>query len=100
MCTVVAPDTGSGDQRAARSRRRRSFIALLEWAFQSGTEPPCFDAADVDDDGVVFPLIDALYLGAWAFLAGPVPPTPGPNECGIDATEDETDCATASQECR
>ncbi|MCI0652217.1 MAG: proprotein convertase P-domain-containing protein, partial [Planctomycetes bacterium] len=36
-------------------------LALLNWQFNAGAEPPCFDAADVDGNSAVNALIDALY---------------------------------------
>ena len=59
-----------------------------------GPFPPCLDAADVDDNGAQFALLDALYLLNWGFAGGDAPPDPGPFECGIDPTDDDLECDT------
>ncbi len=74
-------------------------IALLEWAFLAGPEPPCLDAADAHDGGTIFALTDALYLLLWGFAHGPAPPLPGPDRCGIDPTDDEVGCTLAPEGC-
>ncbi len=68
-------------------------LALLLWQFGDGVEPPCLDAADSDDSGAVNVLVDALHLLAWSFAAGPPPAAPGPLDCGLDPTADDTACA-------
>ena len=57
------------------------------------------DAADVDDSGEVSALLDALALLQWAFTDGDEPPDPGPDVCGDDPTDDDTDCETQSDGC-
>ncbi len=74
-------------------------ISLLLWQFAEGDDPPCMDAADVNDDGEVTALTDALALVSWAFVGGEIPPDPGPDECGLDPEEDEVDCLTVADEC-
>ncbi len=81
--------SGGGDVNALLDA-----IALLAWQFGAGAEPSCMDAADADDNGEVHALIDALYLLTWGFMGGTAPPDPGPTTCGVDITEDETECAT------
>jgi hypothetical protein len=57
-----------------------------------GFDPPCLDACDSDDTGVI-DVTDATYLLNYLFIAGsPVPPPPGPRVPGPDPTEDELDC--------
>ncbi|MCI0651667.1 MAG: hypothetical protein L0Z55_07275 [Planctomycetes bacterium] len=68
-------------------------VFILNWQFNAGADPVCFDAADSDDNGAVQALVDALYLLAWAFSSGPPLPAPGPVVCGPDPTADALDCA-------
>ena len=72
---------------------------MLEYAFLQGPDLPCQDAADIDDNGDVSALIDALYLLRYGFLDGPAPPDPGRDECGLDSTEDEIGCETLTEAC-
>lgn len=70
---------------------------LLEGLFgESETDFVCFDAADVNDDGVITQG-DAIYLTNWVFLDGDEPPDPGPFECGPDP--DVTDCDESPDPC-
>ncbi len=72
-------------------------LAILDWQFGTGEEPPCMDAADADDNGSVSAILEALYLLQWQFTEGPFPPDPGPDVCGLDATDDSVDCATTTE---
>ncbi len=72
-------------------------LAILDWQFGTGEEPPCMDAADADDNGSVSAILEALYLLQWQFIEGPAPPDPGPDFCGLDATDDTVDCATSTE---
>ena len=63
------------------------------------------DAADVDDDGRVL-INDAVSVFGWLFSGGasPAPPAPAvadypPENCGVDGSDDELGCATASPKC-
>ena len=58
------------------------------------------DAADIDDHGNVFALLDALELLLWAFDDGDIPPDPGPDDCGSDPTEDDVGCLTVPEGCQ
>ena len=73
-------------------------LQLLDYGFTAGSEPPCFEAADVNGNNKVDgdTLADALYLFRWGFLAGFAPPDPGPTVCGPDPDDpdcDALDCA-------
>ena len=70
-------------------------IFVLNYLFLGGSEPPCVDAADVDDNGEVN-IADATSLLSFLFLGGQTPPAPGPNTCGADPTEDPLDCHSFS----
>ncbi len=74
-------------------------IFLLEWSFLDGREPPCLDAADVDDSGTISGLLDALYLLEWNFTDGESPPAPGPERCGPDLSADGLGCAASPDAC-
>ena len=79
-------------------------VYMLNWGFMDGEEPPCLDAADIDDSGLINALLDSLYLLTWAFIGGDrypdPPPDPGTETCGSDPTDDDEDtveigCAVA-----
>ena len=64
-------------------------ITLLDHLFNGQSEPPCRDAADSNDDGILN-VADAVYH--FFFLFGAVPPlAPWPN-CGTDPSSDLLDC--------
>lgn len=74
-------------------------IYLLTFNFLGGTTPSCLDAADVDDDGrVLGQVTDSVFLLNGLFLGGPMPPTPGPHDCGGDPTPDDLRCTTSGCE--
>ncbi len=58
--------------------------------FTGGKEPPCLDAADVNDDGVV-DISDPVGLLGFLFLGGE-PPSKTPGEMEEDVTEDSLEC--------
>ena len=58
----------------------------------SGGTPPCFDAADVNDNGLPDYLVDATYLFNYMFSQSSPPPSPF-SMCGCDDTPDSLDCA-------
>ena len=62
-------------------------IATLGWLFLGGPGPTCQDAAGAQDDGSVN-IADAVYTLSWLFLGNEAPPSPGPEACGGDPTED------------
>ncbi|MBN1421241.1 MAG: hypothetical protein JXP34_20880 [Planctomycetes bacterium] len=68
-------------------------IALLNYQFASGAEPPCLDAGDIDDNGV-FTIGDAVTLLNYQFASGIPPAPPGPFACGVDPTDDALGCAS------
>jgi len=88
---VVAFKRGDADGDGAVSAIVDALF-VLDWAFNNRPSPPCLDAADANDNGAVGALTDALFLLQWGFLGGPVPPAPGPDACGVDATEDGNAC--------
>ena len=64
---------------------------LLEWLSGGEDAPSCWDAADVNDNGVV-ELEDATYLEIFLQGSGP-PPLPPYPDCGLDPTPDDSlDC--------
>ncbi|MEM7168029.1 MAG: dockerin type I repeat-containing protein [Planctomycetota bacterium] len=69
----------------------------LGYLFQSGSVPPCADAADVNDDGAIN-LTDAIYLANFFFAMGPTPAAPYP-ACLVDPTADALDCLVSPIGC-
>lgn len=66
-------------------------IHMFNNGFVAGSGPlECFDAADVNDDGL-FDIADGIYLLTYLFTSGPPPAPPG-TECGPDLTPDALDC--------
>ncbi|MCA8962367.1 MAG: hypothetical protein KDC38_17700 [Planctomycetes bacterium] len=60
--------------------------------FAGGAPPLCRDAGDSNDDGVL-DVGDAIHMLSALFdFASPLPPPPGPFECGGDPTPDTLDC--------
>ncbi len=72
---------------------------LLAWAFTAGGEPPCRDAADMDNNGVNSALLDALFLLVWAFSGGADPVAPGTETCGEDPGAVGPGCETEPDPC-
>ena len=70
-----------------------AFAALfiLSNGFSGGPFPGCLDAADADDNGDYFPILESLYILGFGFIGGPPPPDPHPN-CGGDPTLDDLGC--------
>ena len=54
------------------------LVHLVDFMFNGGTEPVCFEEADVDDDFVTeLNIADLVYLVDYIFLGGPaLPPCP------------------------
>lgn len=76
-------------------------VYLLKHLYVPGADdPPCMDAADVDDGGPedAPTMGDAIYLLKWLYVPGsPPPPEPYgegvyPVDCGYDPTPDYMDC--------
>lgn len=63
-------------------------VFTLNWLFQGGTTPACFDAADTDDSGGI-DLTDPIALLNYLFTGGIAPRAPGPDNLGPDPTPDE-----------
>ena len=85
---------GNGDVSAIRDG-----LALLNWGFNEGDEPPCLDAADADGNDRVSALADGLFLLGWGFTGGTAPPDPGPHECGLDPEMDDLSCDAVADTC-
>jgi hypothetical protein len=51
----------------------------------------CFDAADANDDGNLN-IADAIATLSALFNGGPNPPSPGPDNCDLDPTDDFLGC--------
>ena len=67
-------------------------IATLGLLF-SGGSVSCDDAADSNDDGAV-DIADAIKVLGVLFSGDTPPATPGPDNCGIDPTDDALECET------
>lgn len=64
-------------------------VFLTSYLFDSGTAPPCLDAADVNDDGSLS-VTDVIFL--LRFLGGSPPPPPPFAVAGTDPTPDSFTC--------
>ncbi|MEM7261572.1 MAG: LamG domain-containing protein [Planctomycetota bacterium] len=81
-----------GDADASGAVNITDGIFVLNFLFLGGNDPSCKDAADADDSGAVN-ITDGIFILNFLFLGGgdPAPPF---KACGIDTTEDATDCLT------
>ena len=70
-------------------------IFLLRHLFQQGTDPPCEDAADINDDGIL-DVTDAVITLTYLFRGVDLSAPPGPSVCGNDPTPSDVlrDCAS------
>ena len=70
-------------------------LRILDFAFGSAPEPPCFKAADADGNGAFNALLDALRILDFAFGSAAAPPAPFP-DCGSDlgGLSDTLSCET------
>ncbi|MCI0634420.1 MAG: hypothetical protein L0206_10980, partial [Actinobacteria bacterium] len=71
---------------------------LMGFLFVGTREPPCFDAADVDNNGLLN-ITDAVRLLGWGLLGGDPPETPGPDTCGVDPEGGDLGCETPPAPC-
>ncbi|MBI4600810.1 MAG: PKD domain-containing protein [Planctomycetes bacterium] len=76
-----------GDTDGSRDLTLTDAIALLGYLFLGTAAPACQDAADADDDGELS-ISDAIFNLGYQFLGTRAPPPPGPNDCGVDPTDD------------
>jgi hypothetical protein len=91
-----------GDVDASGGINITDAVFLLSYLFGSGREPPCLEAADVDDSGGSAPNItDAIVVLNWLFQSGPAPRPPSPStaaytraDCGVEppGAPDSLDC--------
>lgn len=73
-------------------------VAALSIIIPGGPPPPCQDAADINDDGVLSPL-DLVQLISYVNTGGPPPSAPFPT-CGFDPTPlDGLSCLTSCCRC-
>ncbi len=90
-----------GDADANLQVNITDAIYILNYLFQGGPQPGCWDAADVKDDSTI-DQADAVYLMNYLFLGGPPPPPPYsdlPDEgFGADPTPDLFGCRSYAAE--
>lgn len=84
-----------GDANADGVVNISDAVMIIDWVVSKTPVPPCFDAADADDDSQVVEG-DANYLLNFLFSGSASPPAPGPNACGRDPSADLIDCITSS----
>ena len=56
-------------------------VTMLRASFSRGVERPCLSACDVNGDGAITGVVDAIGLLTWMFIGGVEIPAPSPN-CG------------------
>ena len=98
--SITAGDAGvageifrRGDCNIDGSFNIADCVFLLAMLFSGGEASSCTSACDANDDGSIN-IADAVYGLANLFSGGPVPPDPGPFECGPDPTDDTIECTT------
>jgi len=73
-----------GDSNASGDLNITDSVFILNWLFLGGPDPPCLDAADIDDSGDI-DISDGVWMLNCLFLwLGPCPP----HTCGPDPTPD------------
>ena len=69
-------------------------IKILGWGFLGDPDPICLATIDVNGDGTLNPVLDAIVLLNYLFLGGSAPAAPFP-DCGSDTL----DCQATSNGC-
>jgi hypothetical protein len=98
------PSFRRGDANASGIVDLSDPLNNLEFQFLGTFQPACMDALDTDDSGLV-DLSDPILNLTFLFLGGVDIPAPGPNDCGVDPTqdgpdtEDELGCEEFACEC-
>ncbi|MCA8962448.1 MAG: hypothetical protein KDC38_18110 [Planctomycetes bacterium] len=88
------PDFVRGDVNGDALLTVADAVYLLAYGFIIGApEPVCFDAADLNDDGLVEPITDTIVLLRQLFDPTTPPPVP-PITCGTDPSADLLSCNT------
>ncbi len=82
-----------GDVDASGTVNITDGVTLLNHLFGGGAAPTCMDTADSSDGGQVT-ITSAVFILNFLFSGGTSPPPPGHEECGVDPTEDELNCAS------
>ncbi len=80
-----------GDANADGTVNLADGVSTLGYLFAGDAAPPCLDAADTNDSGQIN-LADAIATFNYLFLGTAAPVAPGPEDCGVDPTEDELGC--------
>lgn len=97
-CTGTILDFVRGDANNDSNCDIADGVWILNWLFQSGPAPACFDAADWDDDGEI-DVNDAISVFSMYLqdgpASGPTPPAPFPGG-GMDPTDDMIDCQASA----
>ncbi|MGE4613701.1 MAG: hypothetical protein AAEJ46_05125, partial [Planctomycetota bacterium] len=72
---------------------------MLNYLFLDSAEPPCPDAADADNDGLLN-ITDPVFMVLYIFGIGVAPPYPFP-DCGLESYPDVDglDCLVLSPAC-
>lgn len=89
--TSVEPYFLRGDSNADGTVELSDAIRILDYLFLGGRVLDCADAADATDDGAV-DVSDVVADLGFLFLGWSEPPLPGPDQCGIDPTDDDLGC--------
>ena len=80
-----------GDGDGNGSVALEDVVHCLPYLFEDGEPPACFDAVDVNDDGVVN-ISDPIWSLMFQFRGGSEIPSPGSATCGVDPTVDALTC--------
>ncbi|MDE0960619.1 MAG: proprotein convertase P-domain-containing protein [Planctomycetota bacterium] len=73
-------------------------IFLLGYLFSSQAAPQCLDSCDSNDDGGL-DIGDGISMLGSLFNGTTPPALPGPDQCGVDPTEDLLECSTPTPGC-
>jgi len=83
-----SPTFRRGDANTDGQTNISDPVLVLNWLFLGDDPPMCRDAADANDDGETN-LSDAVAILDFLFLGRGTLPAPGPDECGLDPTDDD-----------
>jgi hypothetical protein len=98
ICSVRAQTSSAGDFRRGDANADENVdltnpLHTLGFLFLVDTDISCMDAADAGDSGAV-DLTDALSCRRFLFIGDFSVPSPGPQSCGDDPTDDSLGCDT------
>ena len=88
-----------GDVDGSGATNISDAVFTLSYLFLGGVALGCPDAADVDDNGEIN-ISDPVALLSFLFLGAEPLALPGPDDCGLDPTEDRLEECGSQERCQ